>query len=291
MSRGQNRRRGFTLIELLVVIAIIGILLAIVIPALTKAKEVARELICKTNIHEYGLAGTLYLEDNNTKFPWPWYSIYRAPLKVAGSWALQGHLWHNDAHNPDQAPGHLWPYLQNKKVNVCPVFDSLARAGRAKNHPSSGCSGIPMRPQFSYSMNCYLGGEQGIYELDGPMYGGKVKKIADIERGPAQVAFFGEESLWPVTMADGTLVSRATSEFNDNVLLVAPISDSQPYPASGKDMRPYADCLASFHKTSDPGRLFGKSNVVFIDGHVDMVDPLDSFHVTWVKRGNWKISQ
>ena len=76
MSRGQDRRRGFTLIELLVVVAIIGILLAIVIPALTKAKEIARELICKTNIRQYGLVGTLYLEDNDFKFPWPWYCIY-----------------------------------------------------------------------------------------------------------------------------------------------------------------------------------------------------------------------
>jgi len=289
MRRNRIRRRGFTLIELLVVVAIIGILLAIVIPALTKAKEVARELICKTNIRQYGIVGTLYLEDNNTKFPWPWYSIYQSPRTVAGSGALEYHLWHNDAHNPDQAPGHLWPYLQNKKVNVCPVFDSLARAGRAKNHPASGCSGIPMRPQFSYSMNCYLGGEQGLYVLDGPLYGGKVTKLSDIERQPSQVAFFGEESMWPVTLQDGTFVSETTSEFNDNVLLVKRINDPS-YPASGTDQRPYADCLASFHKTSDPNRNYGKSNVVFVDGHVDLVDPLDSFHVTWVKRGYWKLS-
>jgi prepilin-type N-terminal cleavage/methylation domain-containing protein/prepilin-type processing-associated H-X9-DG protein len=291
MRRSQSRRRGFTLIELLVVIAIIGILLAIVIPALTKAKEVARELICKTNIRQYGIAGTLYLEDNNTKFPWPWYTIYRSPRTVAGSGALEYHLWHNDAHNPDQAPGHLWPYLQNKKVNVCPVFDSLARAGRAKKHTSvSDCLGIPMRPQFSYSMNCYLGGEQGLYEKNGPLYGGQIKKLSDIERQPSQVAFFGEESMWPITLQDGTLVSSTDSEFNDNVLLVQRIRDDQPYPASGADQRPYLDCLASFHKTNDPGRLFGKSNVVFIDGHVDLVEPVDSFNATWVKRGNWKIS-
>jgi prepilin-type N-terminal cleavage/methylation domain-containing protein/prepilin-type processing-associated H-X9-DG protein len=288
MIRGQNRRRGFTLIELLVVIAIIGILLAIVVPALTKAKEVARELICKTNIRQYGIAGTLYLEDNDTKFPWPWYSIYWDPQTVAGG--SDYHLWHDDKHAPDQAPGQLWRYLENKKVNLCPVFDSLARAGRAKNHPASGCSGVPMRPQFSYSMNCYLGGGQweGIGKK-GPLYGGQVKKLSNIERMPSQVAFFGEESMWPITLQDGTLVSDTNSEFNDNVLLVQRISDSA-YPASGADQRPYLDCLASFHKTNDPGRLFGKSNVVFVDGHVDLVEPVDSFNATWVKRGSWKIS-
>lgn len=286
----MNRKQkcGFTLIELLVVVAIIGVLLAIVVPALSKAKELARELICKTNIRQYGLVGTLYLEDNDTKFPWPWYSIYWDPQTVAGG--SDYHLWHDDKHTPDQAPGQLWRYLENKKINLCPVFDSLARAGRAKNHPASGCAGIPMRPQFSYSMNCYLGGAQRAAINKGPLYGGQVTKLSNIERQPSQVAFFGEESMWPVTLEDGTLVSSSTSEFNDNVLLVAPISDSD-YPVPGEDMRPFADCLASFHKTNDPDRIYGKSNVVFVDGHVELVEPLDSFHVTWVKRGSWKLSE
>ena len=285
MNRRQDRRHGFTLIELLVVVAIIGILLAIVIPALTKAKEVARELICKTNIRQYGIVGTLYLEDNNTKFPYPWWIIYKDPWN--NFQADYSHLWHADKHHPDKAPGHLWPYLQNKKINVCPVFDSLARAGRASGH-TGGCGGIPMQPTFTYSMNSYLGAGQYLDGVTwGPLYAGSVKKLSDIERSPSQVAFFGEESMWIIKQADGSNLSGA--EFNDNVLLVKGTGTSFD-PASGTDQRPYADCLASFHKTNDPGRNFGKSNVVFVDGHVDLVEPVDSFHVTWVKKGNWKIS-
>ncbi len=287
MKRCLYRSRGFTLIELLVVIAIIGILLAIIIPAVSKAKELARELICKTNIRTYGLVGTLYLEDNEFKFPYPWWIIYRAP-GVFFSSAEYPHHWHDDNHHPDQAPGHLWPYLQTRKVNVCPVFDTLARAGRATNHGPGECGGIAMRPQFTYSMNSYLGSAQYLDAGSGPHYAGGVKKLSDIERLPSQVAFFGEESMWIIKQPDGTNLNGAY--FNDNVLLIKGTGSSfNPLP--GEDQRPYADCLGSFHKTNDPGRNFGKSHVVFVDGHVELVEPVDSFHVTWVKRGNWKLSK
>jgi prepilin-type N-terminal cleavage/methylation domain-containing protein/prepilin-type processing-associated H-X9-DG protein len=292
MSQRIKRRGGFTLIELLVVVAIIGILLAIVIPALTKAKEYARELICKTNIRQYGMVGTLYLEDNNTRFPFPWCIIYKEPYKFFSA-AEYDHQWHDDKRHPDEAPGHLWPYLQSKKINVCPVFDSLARAGRADGHPAIGCNGIQMRPTFTYSMNSYLGAGQYPGLGYGPLYAGSVKKLSDIERGPSQVAFFGEESMWIIKQADGTNLSGAY--FNDNVLLIkgtdSPNSSTKFNPPSGQDQRPYADCLGSFHKTNDPGRNFGKANVVFVDGHVEQVEPVDSFQVTWVKRGNWTLSQ
>ena len=57
--------RGFTLIELLVVIAIIALLLAILMPAMRKAKEFARETTCKSNQRSIGLAILMYLGDND----------------------------------------------------------------------------------------------------------------------------------------------------------------------------------------------------------------------------------
>jgi len=273
-------KRAFTLIELLVVIAIIAMLLAIITPALKKAKEAAREIFCKTNLKQYGLCGILYLEDNDTKFPWPWYIIYRDPGSFFGPSGTNTYRchWHDANHHPDEQPGQLWPYLENKKVNLCPVFDSLARSGRAVDHVN--CP-VPMNPQFSYSMNSFLGGAQRPNIGKGPQYIGDVAKQSDIKRNLSQVAFFGEESLWDIYLKDG--VTRINSAgFNDNVLLVR-----GSVPAPGGDPWPFADCLASFHKTNDPGRLYGKSNVVYVDGHVELVAPVNSFHATWVKKGSW----
>ena len=110
----MDKRKGFTLIELLVVISIIALLLSILMPSLQRVKEQARSIICRTNLHGYGLAMGMYTADNNSKIPegcqWLMAGVFNSNGDMVAS-RQSGCSWHRDI-TPD---GHLASYLDEMK--------------------------------------------------------------------------------------------------------------------------------------------------------------------------------
>jgi len=178
----MNKRRGFTLIELLVVIAIIAILMAIMMPALQRVKEQAREMSCRSNLRQYGIAQSLYLDDNDGTYPRAWISLVGTERPYSGYPRFC--RWHDPRYPPD---GPFWPYLKDETVHLCPSFKVLSKyeGQRHQNHDSS----IPVIPQYSYSMNAFLGSKPG------PKQRG-ILKFTEITRSKAEVFFFAEENMW-----------------------------------------------------------------------------------------------
>ncbi|MCL5408609.1 MAG: DUF1559 domain-containing protein [Candidatus Omnitrophica bacterium] len=114
----SHARHGFTLIELLVVIAIIAILAAMLLPALAKAREKARQAVDMANLNQLGLAMSMYLNDYNGFYPefgqnvGGSYPDYWGPFELSQGYSDPGAL------SGMYAVWVLWlyPYVKNWKT-------------------------------------------------------------------------------------------------------------------------------------------------------------------------------
>ena len=148
-ARHSEREDGFTLVELLVVIAIIALLMAILLPALGRARELGKRAVCLNQLKQLGVGWYMYCDDNKEKVPSSevWFSwnfpsgYYGGPQPAWREWV---HVFPHTmpmtqatqqnqsfpAGHPDLADkqhaiseGTLWKYIKDYKVYKCPVGD------------------------------------------------------------------------------------------------------------------------------------------------------------------------
>ena len=162
--------KAFTLLELLVVISIIALLMSILIPALGKAKELARGIICTHNLKTMSLAWFAYMTENSGEL-------------IGGNTGESPHDWVQFPSGPSSDPieqkkegirqGALFPYVKTVKVYHCPSDKRL-------KDPSQ-------RAFRSYSI------AGGLNERHSYGIGKPVKKFTDI-KGPGSKYVFVEEN-------------------------------------------------------------------------------------------------
>lgn len=132
-------RGGFTLIELLIVIAIIAVLMAVLVPALNRAREMGKRAACMNNTRTLALAWSMYCSEHDGKMPFSNGAVVDGKMR---GW-VHG-LTGTYQTRPVEAPvaeqiaaireGELYPYTTTEKVYRCPV---------AKRNEMRTYSGIP----------------------------------------------------------------------------------------------------------------------------------------------------
>ena len=268
----------FTLIELLVVVAIIAILAAMLMPALAKARGVARTGLCQSNVKQQATAIHLYADDHENRLPWAWseaqeLAIYPSPGQPvtgygANTWALC-----------------LLPYLGDIRLYRCPDWA-----------PTNDDDGIPYPMPYlfkignadalayvTYRTNPYMGHDgrgSGIYRgggCQGANWDYATKQLMNHLDDAADTVF-------------SFCASRATYPYCSSPQCAATFytggdrADPSSYQSYERRLnlglvhnarwRPVV--LQSLYKpTAVDEYPFGKANVSFFDGHAELL-PGDS---------------
>jgi prepilin-type N-terminal cleavage/methylation domain-containing protein/prepilin-type processing-associated H-X9-DG protein len=282
----MRRSDGFTLIELLVVIAVIALLLAILMPALSKAKELAQGVACKSNLKNYCYAVAMYLDDCDGKFPPPercyFSQVERYPIE-SGVTGNHLHLrWCNgdvDLKSHPEFGGALYRYLVDAGAFICPTYKTLAvRNSDDQFYRAYGTSIKRYEPWYNYTMNAYLGSANSSVQKT------RAIKISEVKRPATTYSFTEESSLVDTAYnqsglndtfmipGDDSMIQGWLSRVGGNPRLVIPGPDG---------VGAFYDVISGFHHAPSGDKLGGRGNCAFLDGHVSDHPRSETFYLAY----------
>ena len=266
------RKKGFTLIELLVVIAIIAMLMAILMPALSKVKKIAMRVICGTNLKGLGTAQTVYANDYDDEYAVQGGNATLTWAESFGGWQNPEKVWNGNQSITIGAS--LYLLVREADVSpksfICPAGDETEYNG--ENTWSTNPDIVELWDFGQIDDTDIMGGNAGptncvSYSYHMP-YGtnqSKSKYAADGTRSAA-FAYMADKNPWmdhklSVDMGSETTLPGIVHLLDSYWDEAAGISESdyrvrrantQPHDREGQNVA-FADGHSAYEKTADVG--------------------------------------
>ena len=146
----MSRKKGFTLVELLVVIAIIALLMAILLPALGRARAQARRTVCAGRIRQFMLSVMAYADSFNGTLPKGAMGAPMSAIIQGKGWSQPNWLWHTDYD-------YIAKYLKDTRIMMCTDVPAYVKNG--VDYQGVRYQGRPYIPNWltgSWKGNTYL---------------------------------------------------------------------------------------------------------------------------------------